>query len=110
MCKLDLKDAYFSVPQHPKHQKFACLKWKESVYQFLCLCFWLGQAPRIFTKLMNVPIALLRRLNIRLTIFSGRHPINGNSSRGIGFELIFLLQNLGFLINAKKSQFQSSNF
>ena len=30
-----------------------------SVYEFLCLCFGLRPAPRIFTKLLKIPIAIL---------------------------------------------------
>ena len=51
MCKIDLEDAYFSVPLNPKSQKFVSFKWKDLIYHFLCLCFGLGPAPRIFTKL-----------------------------------------------------------
>ena len=50
MCKIDLKDAYFSVPLNPESQKFVSFKWKDLIYQFLCLCFVLGPAPRIFFK------------------------------------------------------------
>ena len=46
MCKIDLKDAYFSVPLNPKPQKFVSFKWKDLIYQFLCLYFGLGPAPR----------------------------------------------------------------
>ena len=34
-----------------------------NLYKFLCLCFGLGPAPRIFTNLLKIYIALLRRLN-----------------------------------------------
>ena len=37
--------------------------WKGSVtvYEFMCLCFGLGPIPRMFTKLLNIPISLLRK-------------------------------------------------
>ena len=69
MCKIDLKDAYFSVPPNFKSQKFLSLKWKNLFYQFLCLCFGLGPAPSIFMKLMRIPISLLRKLYVQLIIF-----------------------------------------
>ena len=31
----------------------------QTTYKFLCLCFGLGPAPSIFTKLLKVTIALL---------------------------------------------------
>ena len=37
--------------------------------EFLVLPFRLGPGPRKFTKLMKVPIATLRRLNIRVVIY-----------------------------------------
>ena len=36
---------------------------------FLCLCFGLSPAPMVFIKLLKVPIALLRKLKVRLIIY-----------------------------------------
>ena len=69
MCKIDLQDAYFSVSLNLKSKTFLSFKWKDLFYQFLCLCFSFRPAPRIFTKLMRVPISLLRKLYVRLIIF-----------------------------------------
>ena len=38
------------------------------INSFACVMDW-GPAPRNFTKIMKVPVALLRRLNIRLIIY-----------------------------------------
>jgi len=54
MCKVDLKDAYFCVPLHPRHRKYIRFQWEGQLYEFLCLCFGLGPALRIFTKLLKV--------------------------------------------------------
>jgi len=106
MCKLDLKDAYFSVPLHKDSQKFVRFLWEGNLYQFLCLCFGLGPAPRIFTKLLKIPIALLRRINIRVMIYLDDMLLLGRTVQE-AFQtrdtVIFLLQNLGFIINQKKS-------
>ena len=53
MCKIYLKDAYFSVPFHSESQTFVKFQWKGQLFQFLCLCFCLGRAPKIFTKLLR---------------------------------------------------------
>ena len=66
MCKLDLKDAYFSVPLDQNSRKFVRFQWKGTLYEFMCLCFGLGPAPRVFTKLLKIPISLLRKINIRV--------------------------------------------
>ena len=70
MCKLDLKDAYFSVPLNPASRKFMRLISSAKLYEFLCLCFRLGPAPRIFTKLLKIPVSVLRRLNLLVKIYS----------------------------------------
>ena len=63
ICKIDLKDAYFSVPLHKYSRKLIRFLREGNLYEFLCLCFGLGPAPRIFTKLLKVPISVLRRHN-----------------------------------------------
>ena len=64
MCKLDLKDAYFSV-----ERKFVRFQWKGTLYEFMCLCFELFPAPRVFKKLLKIVISLLRKINIRGIIY-----------------------------------------
>ena len=59
LCKTNLKDAYFSVPQCMSSRKFVRFTWSENFYEFLCLCLGLGPAPRIFSKLLKIPIAPL---------------------------------------------------
>ena len=39
------------------------------LYEFLCLCFGLGPAPKIFTKLLKIPVSVLRCLNILIIIY-----------------------------------------
>lgn len=45
MTRIDLKDAYFSVPIHPQHRKFLRFRWQEKCFQFTCLPFGLASAP-----------------------------------------------------------------
>ena len=58
MVKIDLKDAYFTLPLQPNSRKYVRFRWGKDIYQFLCLCFGLGPAPRLFTKLMKVPMTI----------------------------------------------------
>ena len=67
--KLDMKDAYFSVPLHQLSRNYIRFSWSGNLYEFLCLCFGLGPAPRVFTKLLKIPMPVLRRINIRIVIY-----------------------------------------
>ena len=109
MLKLDLKDAYFSVPLDQHSQKYVRFKWDKTLYQFQCLCFGLSPAPRVFSKILKVPISLLRRLGVRLIIFLDDILLVASTPeelRRMRDTTIFLLQSLGFLINVKKSVFE----
>ena len=106
MCKVDLKDACFCVLLHRNHQKILRFQWKGNVYEFLCLCFGLGPAPRIFTKLLKIPIAVLRQIQIRIIIYLDDILLMSQTTNGLEIArdtLIFLLQSLGFVINLQKS-------
>lgn len=50
MCKLDLKDAYFWVPLSKDYSNMIQFPWSGNLYKFLCLCFVLVPAPRMFLK------------------------------------------------------------
>ena len=109
MIKIDLKDAYFSVPLSKHSRKYVSFLWEGDIYQFLCLCFGLGPAPRLFTKLLKVPIALLRRLNVHLIIYLDHSLILVSSQEEAEMArntLIFIFQHLGFTINFQKSVLQ----
>ena len=106
MVKLDLKDAYFSVALHVSMRRYMRFRWEGTLYEFICLCFGLGPGPRIFTKIMKVPITLLRRLNIRLIIYLDDMLILGRTIEEAIKNLntvIYFLEHLGFVINIKKS-------
>ena len=106
MCKLDLKDAYFHVPLDQNLRKFVRFQWNGTLYEFMCLCFGLGLAPRLFTKLLKIPISLLIKINIRVIIYLDDMLILSHTIREAHMSrdtVIYLLQNLGFIINVKKS-------
>ena len=68
MCKLDLKDAYFWVPLSKDYSNMIQFPRSGNLYKFLCLCFVLAPAPRMFLKPLKAPASILWTLNIRIII------------------------------------------
>ena len=106
MVKIDLKDAYFCVPMHKKHRHFLRFMWEGKCYQFNCLPFSLGPAPLMFTKLLKPVVALLCRLGLRLIVYLDDIILFTQTPNRILQDrdtTLWLLQQLGFVINWKKS-------
>ncbi|XP_059352815.1 uncharacterized protein LOC132088282 [Daphnia carinata] len=106
MVKLDLEDAYLTVPVHPDFHKFLRFLWRGRVFQFSCLAFGLAPAPRVFTKLLKVVMAVLRREGIRLVVYLDDILIMNASKEGLRTDIervVGLIQSLGFLLNWSKS-------
>ena len=109
MCNLDLKNAYFCVPLKKESRKYVWLQWEGTLtlYEFLCLCFGLGLAPLIFTKILKVPNSLLRRLQVRVIMYLDDMLLMSQTLEELRLmsrdKIIFLLTQLGFAINWKKS-------
>jgi hypothetical protein len=59
LAKLDLRDAYLTVPVWNANQPFLRLRWKGIAYQFVCLPFGLVPAPRVFTKILKLVMTAL---------------------------------------------------
>ena len=89
--------------------KYVRFEWEYSLYEFLCLCFELGPAPRLFAKLIKASLSILHKLYIRIIVYLDDFLILGKTleetilSRDTA---VYLLQNLGFVINLKKSVLQ----
>ena len=58
---IDLKDAYLHVPIHPSSRKYLRFRFEGTTYQFRVLPFGISTAPFLFTKLMVVVAAAIRR-------------------------------------------------
>ena len=106
MTKVDLKDAYFMIPMASHHRRLLRFQWQGETYQFNCLPFGLSSAPWVFTKTTRPVVAILRSLGLRLIIYIDDILIMATSpkvAREHTAGLIFLLENLGFIINHPKS-------
>ena len=106
MVKLDLSDAYFGVLIQKSHRKFLRFSSCGKIYEFQALPFGLGVGPRYFTKLLKPVIAFLQRIEVRLIAYLDDMILLNQSRDMLIRDLVslkWLLENLGFLINAKKS-------
>lgn len=69
MAKMDLQDAYLSVPIAPEFYRFLRFSWNDKQYELKILPFGLSSAPRLFTKLMRPVIGILRGMGLRLVVY-----------------------------------------
>jgi hypothetical protein len=111
LTKLDLKDAYLTVPIFEGHRKFLQFKWEGVLFEFVSLPFGLSSAPWAFTKLLRVVVAFLRKNGIRLVIYLDDILIAASSQTEAKVavkRVRSLLESLGFVISDEKSSEEPS--
>ncbi|XP_044140287.1 uncharacterized protein LOC122930766 [Bufo gargarizans] len=104
--KLDLKDAYLTVPIAAPSRDLLRFLWNGEIWRFTCLPFGLSSAPWCFTKLMRPVVAWLRSRGVRLIIYLDDMLLMHQSAPTLLVHLRWttdLLSRLGFLINHEKS-------
>ena len=106
LVKLDLKDAYLTIPIFSGDQKYLRFIWGGRIFQFTCLPFGLCSAPRSFTKLLKVVVAFFRSRGLRMVIYLDDILLLNQVKDDLLSDLrlvIDTLQALGFLISWDKS-------
>ena len=107
LAKVDLTDAFLTVPIFRGHRKYLRFRWGRKTFEFTCLPFGLSSSPRVFTKVLKVAVTFLRRTGIRLVIYLDDLLIVGTTAEECNdavTQVIAVLESLGFLINFKKSE------
>ena len=106
MPKVDVKVAYFMIPIAADQRKFLRFAWQGNMYQFNCLRFGLPSAPLGFTKTSRAVGMTLRSLVLRVIYINDILIVAENETEAKDHTagLIFLLKNLGFIVNYQKSQ------
>uniref|UniRef100_A0AC34FUH3 Reverse transcriptase domain-containing protein n=1 Tax=Panagrolaimus sp. ES5 TaxID=591445 RepID=A0AC34FUH3_9BILA len=108
MAKIDLKDAYFSIPIHKKHRKYLVFRALGKLYAFRALPFGLATAPFVYTRVSKKVAAYLRSLGIRLVVYLDDWLIIADSPKELLKQLDCVkltFQSLGLIINWDKSDF-----
>ena len=105
MSKLNIKDAYYSIPIYEPNQKYLKFQFDRFLYKYALPNGYRGQ--RKFTKLLKPPLPELRR--VEKIVFAGYFDdlINMNSSYTsclrIVVKMIKLFIALGFVIHPIKA-------
>jgi hypothetical protein len=103
---IDLRDAYFHIGIHPKHQKYLRFCFQGQAYQFKALCFGPTSAPRVFTKVIAVVAAYLRKWSIRLATYLDDWIALKQNVQELILDrerILGTLVDLGFIVNLTKS-------
>nr|CAH7760283.1 unnamed protein product [Callosobruchus chinensis] len=106
MAKIDLQEAYFSVPVYKKHRKYLRFSFNSQIYEYNCLCFGVSCAPMIFTKLLKPVVNFLRQSGFLSVVYLDDFLLLGNDDTECAANVsqtISLLEHLGFIINYDKS-------
>jgi hypothetical protein len=106
---LDLADAYYSIPIHKDLRKYLRFEFEGKLYQYTCMPNGYRDAPRIFTRLLSVPLCKIRR-ELLATIAGyiddtiGVEIGDKEALAHIPKEAAKRLEQFGFTINWEKSQ------
>ena len=106
LCKIDLQDAYLSIPVAKKARVYLRFLWKGKLYQFTCLPFGLASSPRIFTKCLKPLLVYLQALGVCLLVYLDDFLIMAHTREQCLEQaqlIVGLLEKLGYLINREKS-------
>ena len=105
-AKLDIKDAYYSVNIQNKDRKFFRFYFDGTLYEFCALAQGYRDAPRLFTKILKIPLAHLRTLGHISVGYLDDIYLQGDTYEECKTNVIetaHLLDKLGFTIHEKKS-------
>ena len=108
MASVDRKDAYYTVPIHPSHQKYLKFCFDGAFYQYTCLPNGLDSAPLIFTKLPKPVYATLHSMGHLNLGYIDDSYLQGDTvedcQQNVG-DTVTLFTRLGFFIHPEKSVF-----
>lgn len=100
--KIDLKDAYYSIPVRDQDQNLLKFRHRGNLYKFTCLPNGLCHGPRKFTKLLKPPLSSLREQGVTIAAYlddclnmdQNSTPCSDNNSLAVS-----TLQKCGFTVH-----------
>ena len=105
---VDLRDAFFHVPIHPRDRKWLRFSWKTRVFQFQVLPFGLSQSPWVFTRMVRELVKWARVRGVRMLSHMDDWLILNQDRQACLAHLHLVLsqaQALGFQVHPDKSEF-----
>ena len=108
---LDLKDAYFQVPIHPRSRHLLRFSHLGQVWQFRALPFGLTTAPYVFTRVMAHVSSLTHARGIRMVRYIDDWLVAAEDQDTLCRQrdwLLALCCRLGILVNFEKSDLSPS--
>ena len=106
LASWDLQDAFLTIAMHSSCFKYLCFDFDDVRYCFKAMVFGLTCAPRVFTKLLKVPLSLLRVNGIKNSAWLDDILLVGSSlsnTLDIISQSRSLLESLGFIVKESKS-------
>ena len=106
LASLDCQDAFLTIAMHPDCYKFLCFDFEGVRYCFIALVFGLTCAPRIFSKLLKVPLSFLRLKGVKNSAWLDDILLVASSYSASADSISYsksLLESLGFIIKTSKS-------
>ena len=110
MIKIDIKDAYYSVPIADVDQKYFKFLHNGQLYKYTALPNGFSPGPRKFTKIVKVPLATLRQQDKIIVagyiddLFSTDMPFAACQQNV--FKIVAMFDKLGFVVHPDKSEFE----
>ncbi|EIE88314.1 hypothetical protein RO3G_13025 [Rhizopus delemar RA 99-880] len=106
LVSIDLSDAFLHIGLHPESRRFLRLKWKDQVYQYCTTAFGLSTSPFVFSKVCRPILEHFRSQGYRISAYLDDWILAANTKQ-LAIQqaqtVVNLLQQLGWLINFKKS-------
>ena len=105
-AKIDLKNAYYSVPVRVEDRDWFRFTWRDLHLRFTCLPQGFASAPRIFTKLLKPVFSHFRSLGIITLCYLDDFIFLSSTPEALARDLDYVLSvldSLGLTINLDKS-------